>query len=444
MNENLIVKANPAKSFFVSMLIKDITLRDAIGDLVDNAVDAIKACAVNKNDLSPFKVIVNLSDSEFSISDNGQGMSTDIARTTAFNFGKAATHKLIDNSIGQFGIGMKRAFFKIGSSISVHSVTTNSMFDIDIDVPTWLETDKWEFAFRKDTLEEHSIQNGITGFKVFINNLSDDAKASFGNDRFINQLQTEIEYEHMLNIGKGLSIEINGYRLKKTNVALVCNDEIKPTYWENNSDDLSVRIMAGISTKSEEEGGWYVFCNDRLIIAKDKTANTVWTGRKGDGVPLWHAQYHRFRGFVFFEAKDSSNLPWNTTKTGMDMDSPVYKKVRSQMILMTKQVMDLMDKLKTEKEKDNPIEEQKLNKVVDDAIKKDRVPVLELRTKTESLKDTFIFPDHLFSPVGKGNHINISYSVPRDKYQQVRSCLQVSSAKEVGQLTFEYFCENEL
>lgn len=43
--ERLKVHANPAKSFFVSMLIKDITLRDAIGDLVDNAVDAIKACA---------------------------------------------------------------------------------------------------------------------------------------------------------------------------------------------------------------------------------------------------------------------------------------------------------------------------------------------------------------------------------------------------------------
>lgn len=444
MNDNLIVKANPAKSFFVSMLIKDITLRDAIGDLVDNAVDAIKACAVNKNDLSSFKVIVNLNDSEFSISDNGQGMSTDIARTTAFNFGKAATHKLIDNSIGQFGIGMKRAFFKIGSKISVHSVTANSLFDIDIDVPTWLKKDEWEFSFREDTLKENSIQDEKIGFNVCITNLSDDAKASFDNKRFINQLQNEIEYEHMLNIGKGLSIEINGYRLKKSSVSLVCNDVIKPTYWERITDNLSIRIMAGISTKSEVEGGWYVFCNDRLILAKDKSANTVWTGSKGDGVPLWHAQYHRFRGFVFFEAKDSSNLPWNTTKTGMDMDSPVYKNVRSQMILMTKQVMDLMDKLKTEREKDNPIEEQKLNRTVDEAVKNGRVPVLELRVKTDSLKDTFTFPEHLFSPVGKGNHINISYSVPRDKYQQVRSYLQVSSAKDVGKLTFDYFCENEL
>ena len=70
--------------------------------------------------------------------------------------------------------------------------------------------------------------------------------------------------------------------------------------------------------------------------------------------------------------------------------------------------------------------------------------MLELRTRTDSLKDTFMFPEHLFSPVGKANHINVSYSVPRDKYQQVRSYLHVSSAKEVGLSTFEYFCENEL
>ena len=58
--ERLKVQANPAKSFFVSMLIKDITLRDAIGDLVDNAVDAIKACVADKNNLSGYRVEVTL------------------------------------------------------------------------------------------------------------------------------------------------------------------------------------------------------------------------------------------------------------------------------------------------------------------------------------------------------------------------------------------------
>lgn len=442
--DKLRVNAIPAKSFFVTMLIKDITLRDAIGDLVDNAVDAIKASAPNKNDLSAYKVVVNLKENEFSILDNGQGMSTDVARSTAFNFGKAATHKLIDNSIGQFGIGMKRAFFKIGSNISVHSVTKDSMFDIDINVPAWLSVNEWEFAFNKDTLQEKIPQSEKSGFSVRITELSDDAKVSFADMRFINQLQNEIGYEHMLNIGKGLTIEINGLKLRKTSVALVYNDLIKPTYWEKISEDLSVKIMAGISVKSEDEGGWYVFCNDRLILAKDKTANTVWTGSKGDGVPLWHAQYHRFRGFVFFEAKDSSKLPWNTTKTGMDMDSPVYKKVRSQMILMTKQVMALMDKLKNEKEKDNPVDEQKLNIAIEQAVRENRVSVLELRAKSNELQEKFVYPEELYSPAGKGNQINIQYFVPKEKYQQVRSQLQVKSGRDVGRATFDYYCDNEL
>lgn len=443
-SERLTVHANPAKSFFVSMLIKDITLRDAIGDLVDNAVDAIKAQAANKNNLSEYKVIVALNGNEFTIKDNGQGMSTEVARTTAFNFGKAKEHQLIEGSIGQFGIGMKRAFFKIGNSISVHSATHNSNFDIDINVPAWLALEKWEFSFKEDTLQENTPQNSETGFSVKINDLSDDAKASFVDGQFINKLQKEIEYEHMLNIGKGLTIIINGYKLQETNVALVYNDEIRPTYWEKITDDLVVKIMAGISTKSEEEGGWYVFCNDRLILAKDKSANTVWTGSKGDGVPLWHAQYHRFRGFVFFEAKDSSKLPWNTTKTGMDMDSPVYKKVRGQMIIMTRQVMDLMDKLKEEKEKNNPEEKQLLNKAVDKAVKESRVSVLNLRAQTSQLEGKFLFPEVLFSPVGIRDMINIAYAVPRDKYQQVKNYMKVKSTKEVGLKTFDYFCENEL
>ena len=447
MEENvkdLKVNANPAKSFFVSMLIKDITLRDAIGDLVDNAVDAIKACAEDKNDLSKYKVEVTLNENEFTIADDGQGMATNIARTTAFNFGKAENHQLIDGSIGQFGIGMKRAFFKIGSIIDVHSVTRNSCFDINIDVPKWLTQTEWEFKFKEDTLQENVVQTEHTGFKVKISSLSEDARASFVNGQFIIQLQNEIGYEHMLNIGKGLTIIINGLRLKPTNMTLVRNDEIKPTYWEKITDDLSVRIIAGISTKSEDEGGWYVFCNDRLILAKDKSADTGWTGSKGDGVPLWHAQYHRFRGFVFFEAKDSSKLPWNTTKTGMDMDSPVYQKVRSQMIIMTRQVMGLMDKLKEEKEKDNPVENQQLNQAVDKAVRDNRVSLLHLRTETDQLQDKFQFPEVLFSPVKTRDLVNIAYAVPRDKYYQVRGYMGVKSTKEVGLKTFDYYCDNEL
>lgn len=440
-----IVHADPAKGFFVSMLIKDITLRDAIGDLVDNAVDAIKAKTSNPNDLRGFQIDIKLGKTYFSIDDNGYGMEAEIARTTAFNFGKSHKHTLIDNSIGQFGIGMKRAFFKIGSNIQVKSVAATSKFEIEINVPEWLkDPHKWEYEFKEGTLEEN-IKNipSKTGFYVKINNLSRDAEISFSDLTFIDQLRKEIQYEHMLNINKGLKIVIEDYTLQATAIDLVFDDKIKPSYWEKCGTEQCVKILAGISTKDDEDGGWYIFCNDRLIIAKNKTEETVWTGNKGDGVPLWHAQYHRFRGYVFFEAKDSSNLPWNTTKTGMDLDSPYYKEVRQKMIMMTKQVMDLLNQLKTEKEKDNPEEAQTLNKAVEASLN-NPIPVVQALNRSAELRTKFEYPIELFNPPKKKNSTSISYQVSTEKFNKVKESLGVSTAKEVGLHTFKYYFENEL
>lgn len=440
-----IVAADPAKGFFVSMLIKDITLRDAIGDLVDNAVDAIKSRVNGSTNFKGHEIEIKLGKSFFSITDNGFGMEAQVARTTAFNFGKSDRHQLIDKSIGQFGIGMKRAFFKLGSNIHVKSVAATSQFEMTIDVPEWLKEPKvWEFEFDKGTLQE-KIKNSPskTGFAVHITNLSFDSKASFSDYTFIDTLQKEIELEHMLNINKGLVIKIGTYTLKSTQITLVNDVNIKPTYWKKNEKGQSVKVLAGISTKDAEDGGWYIFCNDRLILAKNKTDETVWTGSKGDGVPLWHAQYFRFRGYVFFEADDSAKLPWNTTKTGMDLDSPYYKEVRSKMISMTRQVMDLLDKLKEEKEKDNPEENQNLNKAVDKSLKA-TVPVIEILANTKTLNNRFHYPAVLFNPPKKTNSVKVAFQVSNDKYEAVKQEMGVTTPKEVGLNSFNYYYENEI
>jgi Histidine kinase-, DNA gyrase B-, and HSP90-like ATPase len=436
-----IVAADPAKGFFVSMLIKDITLRDAIGDLVDNAVDAIKARAKDVNNLKGYNIVINLSKNSFSISDNGFGMEAEIARKYAFNFGKSNSHKLIDKSIGQFGIGMKRAFFKLGTKIHVKSVSASSQFELSIDVSEWQkEEKKWEFEFDKGTLKE-KIKNNTskTGLEITISNLSDDSKTSFTDKTFIDTLQKEISLEHMLNINKGLIIKIDGYTLKSNQITLVNDSKIKPSFWEKNTKDKNVKILAGVSTKDADEGGWYIFCNDRLIIAKNQHKETGW----GDGVPKYHAQYHRFRGYVFFEAKDSSNLPWNTTKTGMDMDSPYFKEVRSQMIIMTLQVMDLLNKLKEEKEKDNPEEVQTLNIAVEKSLKS-AVPVTEVLKKSKVLNSKFHYPITLFNPPAKSKVVKIAYQVSQERFEAVKQQMEENNPKEVGLKTFKYYYDNEI
>lgn len=445
MEDKFKVIADPAKSFFVSMLIKDITLRDAIGDLVDNAVDAIKKDASDKDDLSQYRIDIVINKEEFSISDNGSGLDVETARTYAFNFGHAKEHKLMPNSIGQFGIGMKRAFFKIGSEIEVHSVTKNSAFDIDINVDEWIKEEReWSFRFREESLAENTPQEGSTGLKIIIKNLSQDARSNFDQGKFREGLIKEITLEQLINIEKGLKIVINGQTLNKTDIGLISNDTLKPSIYEEDRGDLKIKIMAGISTADEDAGGWYIFCNDRLILAKDKSANTVWTGRGGDGAALWHSQYHRFRGYAFLEAEESSKLPWNTTKTGMDMDSPDYQKIRSIMINMTKEVMQLMNNLKEEKEKGNAEENQTLNNEVNRATLEDIVSVASLRAVSVEKNRKFLFPKNLFNKVKDSENTTVSYRVPTVKFREVKTLIGVRSAAEVGRATFDYFVENEL
>jgi hypothetical protein len=51
-----------------------------------------------------------------------------------------------DFGIGLYGIGMKRAMFKMGKKIEVQSSTTKESFTAFIDVPAWLNNDKtWDF-----------------------------------------------------------------------------------------------------------------------------------------------------------------------------------------------------------------------------------------------------------------------------------------------------------
>jgi HSP90 family molecular chaperone len=118
------IEGIPSKDLFINMLIKDITLKDAIGDLVDNSVDAAYKWAKRKNDLSNFKIHISLDKNHFEIIDNAGGIEENVARESAFKLGKPKNFKFDKHTIGQFGIGMKRAFFKLGEHITVRIHST--------------------------------------------------------------------------------------------------------------------------------------------------------------------------------------------------------------------------------------------------------------------------------------------------------------------------------
>lgn len=435
------IEANPTKDLFINMLVKDITLKDAIGDLVDNSVDGARSNTQDKKDLSQFFIKILAGEDLFVIEDNCGGIESKTAREHAFRFGRPETYTPTPGSIGQFGIGMKRAFFKIGRDIEIKSKASTSDFFLKIDVLKWRKDEKkWFFEFNElNENVKHELKD--TGTKISVSSLTEEAKSLINDKKFINDLISEISLEQMLNINRGLKISINGSILTAPAITLQQSEDLKPYFFTHTfPSSLTVRILAGVSEDNSEDGGWYVFCNDRLIMGRDRSVDTGWTGKYGDGVAEYHDQFYRFRGYAFFYADDVSKLPWNTTKTNMNVDSPEYKFVRSKMIEAMKLIMTLLNKLKQEKEKGNPTVNQVLNNRINDIVP---VPVANILTDTSTLNNKFQFPQIASAPP-KSTETIISYKISNEKFKKAKDYLDVSKPADVGLMTFNYFFENEI
>ena len=120
INESYTIKASPTKGFFIYMLTRDIPLIRAILDLVDNSVDGATRTQ-HDDDYSKFEIRIECSKDHFMISDNCGGIPISLARDYAFRFGRSQDMELTPRSIGKFGVGMKRSFFKLGNKFRVES-----------------------------------------------------------------------------------------------------------------------------------------------------------------------------------------------------------------------------------------------------------------------------------------------------------------------------------
>src|SRR5690349_6014940 len=98
------IDASPTKEFFVAVLVRDISLDDAIAELIDNSIDGVKKLAENE-DYSAFYINIEFDKTSFSIDDNCGGIPVEIAQEYAFRFGRDATNPedySPDLPIGQF------------------------------------------------------------------------------------------------------------------------------------------------------------------------------------------------------------------------------------------------------------------------------------------------------------------------------------------------------
>lgn len=87
--ETNIIEGNPTKKFFVEMITRDISIEDAIIDLLDNSIDG--ANRINSETYEGLWVRLTINDCQFIIEDNCGGFTLETAKKYAFRFGRPET-----------------------------------------------------------------------------------------------------------------------------------------------------------------------------------------------------------------------------------------------------------------------------------------------------------------------------------------------------------------
>ena len=344
-----VVDASPAKRFFVSMLTRDIDLKDAILDLLDNCVDGVLRQIGNSEPTNSEQPYLNYwakivaTSEEFSITDNCGGISKEIAIDSAFRCGRSDENSDIDigiATVGMYGIGMKRAMFKMGEYSKVSSYHSDGSYHVEI-TPEWLKDDKkWELELiQADT----SLGFEETGTKILVKQLYESIKYCFdpSSTDFLEKLVKEISSFYAIILKKGFKVYVNDSEVNPKSLdILIPNDfesgAITPYIYVGKIDNVDIKIMVGFYRKlaSEEEiedekqiprsrdnAGWTVICNDRVVLYSDTTQITGWGN---DNVPKYHNQFISIAGIAVFYSNEPLKLPLNTTKRGIDMQTPIY------------------------------------------------------------------------------------------------------------------------
>lgn len=368
----LVANAFPAKSFFVTMLTRDIELADAILDLLDNCVDGIIRTKWSNDDPNSvskpyegYKAEIELSGDFFRIKDNCGGIPREIAEKYAFVMGRKDQRDSNLPTVGMYGIGMKRALFKMGAYSKVTSQTDEATFEVEI-TPDWLKSDEnWELPIV--LIDKTTEDNGTT---IEVSQLYDGISSSFSNrDGFVDTFRDMVAKHYSFIINKGFSIEINGVKVNPVPMQLLLEidgdrESLSPYIYEANIDGVSVLLEVGLyrPTPSEDEldeeqvmkrtkddSGWTIICNDRVVLYKDKSILTGWGEAN---VPSFHNQFIGISGIVIFKSNNAALLPLTTTKRGIEASSELYLKVKNHMRIGTKLFTDYTNKWKKDPEKE--------------------------------------------------------------------------------------------
>jgi Histidine kinase-, DNA gyrase B-, and HSP90-like ATPase len=443
--------AHPKKHFFIEMFTRDIPLLDCVLDLIDNCVDGLArtgrlkmhtisdrifrekgAAAPSRSDRPHIRV--EFDGTHFQIADNCGGIDYDYALKDVFNFGHST--KRTKEYFGVYGVGMKRALFKMGDRFRIDSKTLDNGFSCDLDVPQWMANDStmedWTIPLTPSRPATAANRAGTT---ITVSRLKENVSELLASRRFEEDLSKAIGRVYAFIVEKHVRISVNGVDVKAFSVPVAQPQKGNTSYEEFKHDGVLVRILATLASPSDEgprkeNSGWYVACNGRLVLIADTSDTTGW------GIPpmpIWVPKFTSFIGFVFFESKDALSLPWTTTKRGVNRESTVYRKAISRMAVLARPILSFCNRKYGPDTDQTPIERE---------IAKQMRPttIAQLVHKTGSA-----FQVDTPKRATAKTTVRVQYDADITDVDKIKKHLRKPRlrASKIGEYTFDYFLRQE-
>lgn len=443
-------QAYPRKNFFVQMFTKDISLEDCVLDLIDNSVDGFirsrglrlsqiasaiwqkRSPKVSKANLP--MIDVSISEAGFTISDNCGGIDLQEALTEVFNFGHPIGWET--ESLGVYGIGLKRALFKLGDHFVMSSQTRKNGFRCELPVSEWVRKDDSPADWNIPITEQKPASSASTaGTKITVDQLHDEVKERLRSGTVEATLCRAIATTFCFFLERYVRITVNGQRVEPLPIPTSRPSRGSVSFDRFSDDGVEIRILATIAAQEEagrydnSRAGWYVVCNGRAVLSADKGEITGWGTAP---MPLFQPKHRAFVGVVFFESKNPMALPWTTTKRSLNRESSIYLRTRNRMALAAKPVLSFISKKYPSDPDATAIEREIARKTVS-------ARPAELATQKTARFTLSIPPStHRFVTT-------VQHKACKTEVEKIRRHLRQPrmSAYEIGEHTFQYFLKQE-
>ena len=220
------------------------------------------------------KIDVTCNERQIKVVDKCGGISRKRAMEEIFCFGHDPDAQ--SGKLGAYGVGMKRALFKIGNKFDIVSRTATEGWEVSLTSEQWAEEKEWRVPIKWVNGAGSEEQAGTS---ITISELREEVALRIKEGGVPKNILNDPATTYPFFLNQCVRLRINETDVDPKTIGLGEIEGVVRAARENLSyNGVSVTLVAGISPgqRTAEEAGWNILCNGRAVIRANKDELTGW------------------------------------------------------------------------------------------------------------------------------------------------------------------------